>query len=85
MRFDRLDAVWLTLLAATLTTWWIGERGSAGLGAMAVLLALSVLKGRFVILDFMALRRVRLLWRALLVGWLLLVAGLIALAYWMGL
>ncbi|QID19126.1 cytochrome C oxidase subunit IV family protein [Nitrogeniibacter mangrovi] len=85
MKFDRLDFVWLFLLAATATTWFIGEEGAAGLGIMATLLVLSFLKGRFVVLDFMGLRGVRLMWRALLIGWLVFVASLIALAYWMAL
>jgi len=85
MKLDRLDFVWIILLAATATTWALGERGVSGLGVMATLLALSFIKGRLVVLDFMALRGVRLLWRALLIGWLVLVASLIALAYWMSL
>ncbi len=85
MKFDRLDLVWLVLLAATVATWMLGERGASGLGVMAALLALSFIKGRLVVLDFMALRGVRLMWRALLIGWLVLVASLIALAYWLSL
>jgi len=81
MKPDRLDFVWLVLLAATATTWWLGDHGAAGPGVMAALLALSFIKGRLVVLDFMALRGVRLMWRALLIGWLVLVASLIALAY----
>jgi len=85
MKPDRLDFVWLFLLAATLTTWLLGEEGAAGLGVMATLMVISFLKGRFVVLDFMGLRQTRLAWRALVLGWLSLVTGLIALAYWLGL
>jgi hypothetical protein len=85
MKPDRLDFVWLFLLAATLTTWLLGEKGAAGLGVMATLMVISFLKGRYVVLDFMGLRQTQLAWRALVLGWLSLVTGLIALAYWLGL
>ena len=52
---------------------------------MAALLAISIVKGRLVMLDFMGLRGVRFFWRGLLLGWLLLVSALIAVAYWIAL
>lgn len=85
MRLDRIDFTWLFLLAATATTWFIGESGAAGVGAMLAMLAIAFAKGRLVALDFMGLRRVSLLWRGLLIGWLVLVVSLIALAYRIGL
>ena len=33
----------------------------------------------------MGLRRVKVLWRGLLLGWLIFVLGLVALAYWLAL
>ena len=36
-------------------------------------------------LDFMGLRGVKFFWRSLLIGWLLLVSALIAVAYWIAL
>jgi hypothetical protein len=85
MKLDRIDFVWLFLLAATLATWTLGERGAAGLGVMATLMVISFLKGRGVVLDFMGLRGTSLLWRALVLGWLSTVTALITLAYWLGL
>lgn len=76
-----LDTAWAMLLIATACTFAIGEAGAGGVPAMAALLALSCIKGRLVILDFMGLRRVKFKWRALLLGWLLLVSALIAVAY----
>ena len=49
------------------------------------MLAIAFVRGRLVILDFMELRGALLMWRLLLEGWLILVSGLILLAYWMSL
>jgi hypothetical protein len=76
---------WLVLLAATGATWWLGEVGAAGPGAILAMLAITVIKGRLVILDFMELRGAPLVWRLLLGGWLIVVGGLVLLAYWMSL
>mgnify|MGYP000190318261 CR=1 FL=1 len=57
----------------------------AGLLNGTALLAISFVKGRLVVLDFMGLRGVKFFWRGLLIGWLLLVSALIALAYWIAL
>ena len=86
MNTRQLNIVWLVLLVATAMTLGIGEFGEAnglsGRFAMAALLVISFVKGRLVVLDFMGLRGVKFFWRALLLGWLLVVSGLIALAYW---
>ena len=76
---------WLVLLIATAITWYLGEVGAAGTGAIVAMLAIAFVKGRLVILDFMELRQAPLMWRLLLEGWLILVSGLILLAYWMSL
>ncbi len=76
---------WLILLAATLVTWYLGEVGAAGTGAIVAMLCIAFIKGRLVILDFMELRAAPRLWRVLLEGWLILVSSLILLAYWMSL
>jgi hypothetical protein len=76
---------WLVLLIATGATWWLGETGAAGTGAILAMLAIAFVKGRLVILDFMELRGAPLMWRILLEGWLILVSSLILLAYWISL
>lgn len=76
---------WLVLLIATGLTWWLGEVGAAGTAAIIAMLAVVFVKGRLVILDFMELRGAPLMWRLLLEGWLILVGGLILLAYWISL
>ena len=89
MNTRQLNFVWVVLMLATAAAYAIGEVGTqigiAGPLAMAALLAISIVKGRLVMLDFMGLRGVRFFWRGLLLGWLLLVSALIALAYWIAL
>lgn len=76
---------WLVLLVATGITWWLGDVGAAGTGVILAMLAITFIKGRLVILDFMELRGAPLMWRLLLEGWLILVSSLILLAYWISL
>ena len=76
---------WLVLMVATATTWYLGEVGAAGTSAIVAMLLIAFVKGRLVILDFMELREAPRMWRVLLEGWLILVSGLILLAYWMSL
>ena len=85
MHIRRLDLTWALLLLATLTTWLIGdlEQGAtaAPVAAMATVGVITFFKGRAVALDFMGLRRITFLWRGLVLGWLALVLGLVALAW----
>lgn len=76
---------WIVLLVATAITWYLGEAGAAGTGAIIAMLAIAFIKGRLVILDFMELRNAPLLWRLLLEGWLIVVSSLILIAYWISL
>lgn len=76
---------WLVLLIATTITWYLGEVGAAGTGAIIAMLVIAFVKGRLVILDFMELRTAPLMWRLLLEGWLILVSSLILIAYWISL
>lgn len=80
----RSTVLWLLLLAATVLTWVVGERGSSGPLIVTLLAVLSFAKGSVVILDFMALRRAPLMWRVLTLGWMGLIWALIGLAYWNG-
>lgn len=80
-----LDLVFALLSAATLATWAIGGAHASGPHAAAALAAIAWLKCRLVIMEFMGLRSVKLRWRALMLGWLLVVLSLIAAAYWKGL
>ena len=89
MRPRRLELVGLALLAATALTWALGESGlllrnpGGGQGwAPWLVLALALAKGTGVALDFMELREAPPLWRRLVLGWLVVVIGLVALLRW---
>ncbi len=80
-----LNVLWIALLVATVLTWMIGKTGHTGTAAVIAILIIAAIKGWMIIQDFMALRRVTFLWRALVLGWLLLTLCIILLAYWLGL
>ena len=80
-----LNVIWLALMVATGLTWFIGKSGQMGTTAVIVIMLIAALKGWMIVYDFMALRRVKFLWRALVLGWLLLTLTIILLAYWLGL
>ena len=92
----REDIAFAVLLLATLVTYALGEWDGkyrevcrsghvmivSAQGAVAVVLALvTLVKGTLVAREFMVLRNVSLRWQAAVIGWLLLVIGLIALGW----
>ena len=83
-RIYNVHTIWLVMLALTLSTYLLGKLGFHGLGVVAFLLLTSVLKGSFIIRDFMELRGVSLLWRVIMYGWLWGVCLTILLTYWLG-
>jgi caa(3)-type oxidase subunit IV len=76
--------IWLILVALTIATFSIGEVGLSGKNTMLLLLAIAMVKSQMVANYFMGLRKTRLLWRGIMFGYFVLVGGLIALAYLMG-
>jgi cytochrome c oxidase subunit 4 len=83
-----VNRIWIILLLATATTYWLGESGLSGRAGMAPVLlmfGMAFIKGLLVIYDFMELRHAPRLWKLLLVGWLVFVTSMIVLAYWIGL
>ena len=76
-----LDLILFILLLATGATWWLGEQGANGRTAMLLMLGIAGLKGTLIVLEFMALRCVKVMWSLLLLGWLLVVLAFITLAY----
>jgi hypothetical protein len=84
MRFNKADTIFVLLALATLASWWLGEGAATSgqhLGAAATLavLALSAVKGALIALDYMELRHAPALWRRAVMGWLVVVLGLIVL------
>jgi cytochrome c oxidase subunit IV len=73
--------IWLVLMLLTVTTYGIGEAGLGGSTIMLTVLGTAALKVQMVANYFMGLRRTRWLWRGIVLGWLVLVTGLIASAF----
>jgi len=81
----RAAVIWACLIAGTLLTWTVGERGDAGAAVTGLLFTIAFAKGAMIILDYMALRRAPLLWPVITLGWMTVVCSAIGLAYWKGL
>lgn len=61
----RSTNVWLALVAVTIASWAVGADHEVGSGVAVVVLALALIKVRFVGLDFMELRNAPLFLRAI--------------------
>lgn len=72
---------WLVLVALTLTTFSFGVRGYEGMGLVAAVLLIALIKGQLVVDHFMQLRRGARMWRMLLTGYLVTIGALIAIAF----
>lgn len=72
---------WLVLLALTLLTFGLAEAHLSGSAVLIPVLLATLVKGRIVIDRFMTLQRVVAPWRWIVLGWLLLVLGLIGYAF----
>jgi cytochrome c oxidase subunit 4 len=82
-RFSTL--IWLILTVLTIATFSIGEAGLAGKGIMLSLLAIAFIKGQMVANYFMGLRHAGWFWRGIILAYFLIVGGMIAIAYLIGL
>ena len=72
---------WLALLALTGVTFGVAQYGLSGRAMLIPVLLVTLLKGRLVIDRFMALQGVAGPWRWIVLGWLVLVLGLIGFAF----
>lgn len=72
---------WLALVLLTLTTYEIGVLGYRGLGLVAAVLVIALIKGQLVVDHFMLLRRGAPMWRMLLTGYLFTLGTLIIIAF----
>lgn len=77
--WSRTTAIWALLVIATLVSWELGhgvgfdDARSAG----AAILAVTFVKVRFVVLDFMEIRTAPRWLRAILEGWIVLCAAML--------
>lgn len=72
-KYYNAHTIWVVMMLLTLVTYSIGLFGYSGIPVVLLLMSTVVVKGVFIIRDYMELRGVSLLWRALMYGWLWLV------------
>lgn len=73
--------VWLSIGVLTLVTFTFGLLAYKGIGLVAAVLIIALIKGQLVIDHFMMLRRGAPMWRMLLTGYLFTVGALIAISF----
>lgn len=85
-RRDLLTLVWLGLVLATATTWWVGADHGLGRGDAAALLVIAIafVKVRFVGLHFMELRTAPRALRLAFEGYLVVTAVTLGVLYLVG-
>jgi hypothetical protein len=76
-----IHLIWALMMLLTLGAYFIGESGSGGVVAMLFLMSAAGVKSVLIIRDFMELRGVSFLWRAIMYGWLIIVSLSIAIIY----
>ena len=69
------------MMLLTLSTYAMGKLNFSGTGVVLFLLLTAVIKGVFIIRDFMELKGVSLLWRTIMYGWLWTVCLSISVTY----
>ena len=79
--YYNIHSIWLLMMLLTLTTYFIGELGYYGMAPVLFLLLTAMIKGGLIIRDFMELKGVSLLWRAIMYGWLSVVCLGISIPY----
>ena len=79
--YYNIHTIWIAMLMLTLSTYAMGKMGFHGPGIVLLLLATVLIKGVFIIRDFMELNGVSLLWRVIMYGWLWVTTSAIAITY----
>jgi hypothetical protein len=80
-KYYNVHTLWILMLVLTISTYAMGKLGYGGLTVISLLLATVIIKGVIIIREFMELRGVSFLWRAIMYGWLWTVTIAIAVAY----
>ncbi len=80
-KYYNIHTIWLAMILLTISSYTVGKLGFSGTTAVLILLLTALIKGIFIIRDFMELRGVSLLWRVIMYGWLWVVCIAIAISY----
>ena len=79
--YYNVHTVWLVMMLLTLSTYVLGELGEGGFVVVVFILGTAMLKGSFIIRDFMELKGVSMLWKVLMYGWLWTICITITVTY----
>ena len=79
--YHNVNTVWIVMMLLTISTYAVGELRYSGVIAVSFLLLTALIKGSFIIRDFMELKGVALIWRVIMYGWLWTVCLVIATTY----
>ncbi|MFZ2290380.1 MAG: cytochrome C oxidase subunit IV family protein [Halopseudomonas yangmingensis] len=74
----KLTIGWLSLMGLTILGWWLGHHMATGTLLTLIVVVLTVIKGQWLIDQFMELRHAPRVFRFLVSGWLLLLGGAMA-------
>jgi len=80
-RYYNVHVIWGVMLALTGATYTTGLIDISGVDVVLWLLLASLIKGSFIIRDFMGLKGVSLLWKVIMYGWLWSICIVIAVTY----
>lgn len=80
-QYYNVNTLWLVMIVLTISTYSIGQLAYSGVITVLFLLLTTLIKGSVIIRDFMELKGVSLLWRAIMYGWLWTVCLVIAVTY----
>ena len=75
----KVTQTWAFLVMLTVLSMVAAHAGAGGLVLSAIVLAMAVAKGRWMVMDFLKLRHVPSGWRILLSSWL----GLVSTSAWL--
>lgn len=77
----KLTIIWIILIALTLSTALVGFFELSGLYIVGFVLLTVFLKGQMIIDHYMGLRNVRGLWRHAMLGFVIIIPGIIYTGY----
>lgn len=79
-KWDRTRLIWLGLISLTLLSGAVGESGQPSLVAIFLVCLVTLLKGRWIIQDFMGLRYAAPLTRRIVTGYFFAMTSMVGIA-----
>jgi cytochrome c oxidase subunit IV len=76
--------IWLVLIVLTMGTLYMDVMNLSSKNTMLMILIIAMIKSQLIANYFMGLNRTKLLWRGVMFFYFVIVGGLIALAYILG-